>query len=206
MAKKPVTPGPRDERGVLAARILQAAREAFAQTGWAGTTIRSVARAADVDPALVYHYFGSKEGLLDAATAPEPRFLERVAHTWTVPQAELGRALIEVLLANWADPEIGPFLRAVLQTAAHEATTREKLRQVVERSLMGVSQLGADERDRQVRSGLIASQLMGFAMMRYVWQIEPIASMDEAEIVAAIAPNLQRYVDGDLSTQVGSGD
>src|ERR1044071_2243819 len=120
MAQKPATPGPRDERVVLAARIRRAARDAFAETGWAGTTIRSVARAADVDPALVYHYFGSKEGLLDAATAPEPRFLERVAATWTVPQPQLGRALVEVLLANWADAEIGAFLRAVLQTAAHE--------------------------------------------------------------------------------------
>ncbi|AQA06481.1 TetR family transcriptional regulator [Mycobacterium sp. MS1601] len=198
MAKKPTTPGPRDERGVLAARIVSAARDAFADTGWAGTTIRSVARAADVDPALVYHYFGSKEGLLDAATTPEPRFLERVAATWTVPEPELGRALVEALLANWADPEIGPFLKAMLQTAAHEPNTREKLRMVVERSLMGVSQLGADERDRLVRSGLISSQLMGFALMRYVWKIEPVASMSDTEVAAALAPTLQRYIDGDL--------
>lgn len=200
MAKKP-TPGPRDERGVLAARILHAARDAFAETGWAGTTIRSVARAADVDPALVYHYYGSKEGLLDAATAPEPRFLERVAKTWSVPPAELGRALVEAMLANWADDDIGPFLRAVLQTAAHEPKTREKLRLVVERSLMGVSQLGVDERDRQVRSGLISSQLMGFALMRFVWKIEPVASMSDTEIVDALGPNLQRYIDGDLTSR-----
>lgn len=200
VAKKPATPGPRDERGVLAARILRAARDAFADTGWAGTTIRSVARTADVDPALVYHYFGSKEGLLDAATTPEPRFLERVAATWTVPQPQLGRALVEVLLANWADDEIGSFLRAMLQTAAHEPKTREKLRLVVERSLMGVSQLGADDRDRMVRSGLISSQLMGFAMMRFVWRIEPVASLSDAEVVDALAPTLQRYIDGDLGT------
>ncbi|ANW66402.1 TetR family transcriptional regulator [Mycobacterium sp. djl-10] len=198
MGKKPATPGPRDERGVLAARIMGAARDAFAETGWAGTTIRSVARAADVDPALVYHYFGSKEGLLDAATTPEPRFLERVAATWTVPEPELGRALVETLLSNWADPEIGSFLRAVLQTAAHEPTTREKLRLVVERSLIGVSRFGTDDDDRLLRSGLISSQLMGFALMRYVWKIEPVASMSDAQAIAALAPTLQRYVDGDL--------
>ncbi|BBY84777.1 MULTISPECIES: TetR family transcriptional regulator [Mycolicibacterium] len=198
MGKKPATPGPRDERGVLAARIMRAARDAFAETGWAGTTIRSVARAADVDPALVYHYFGSKEGLLDAATTPEPRFLERVAATWTVPEPDLGRALVEALLANWADPEIRSFLRAVLQTAAHEPTTREKLRLVVERSLIGVSRFGTDDDDRLLRSGLISSQLMGFALMRYVWEIEPVASMSDAQAIAALAPTLQRYVDGDL--------
>jgi hypothetical protein len=98
----------------------------------------------------------------------------------------------------WADDEIGPVLRAVLQTAAHEPTTREKLRRVVETSLMGVSQLGLDERDRTVRSGLVSSQLMGLAMMRYIWKIEPLASMSDDELVAAIAPNLQHYIEGEI--------
>ena len=123
MAKRSITPGPRDERGVLSARILTAAREAFAETGWAGTTMRAVARAADVDPALVYHYFGSKEGLLEAATNPPPRWLENVAKTWTTPVSELGSALLRLMLGAWADDEVGPVLRAVLQTAAHEPST-----------------------------------------------------------------------------------
>ncbi|MFZ0715694.1 TetR/AcrR family transcriptional regulator, partial [Mycobacterium sp.] len=152
-----------------------------------------------VDPALVYHYFGSKEGLLDAATNPPQKWLERVAEVWTTPVDQLGTALITLLLASWADDEIGPTLRAILQTAAHEPSTREKLRRVVEGSLMGVSKLGSNERDRLVRSGLIGSQMMGFALMRYVWKIEPVASMSEEEVVAAIAPNLQHYVDGDLT-------
>jgi AcrR family transcriptional regulator len=198
MAKKAMPPGPRDERGVLAARILSAAREAFANTGLAGTTMRAVARDADVDPALVYHYFGSKDGLLDAATAPPQRWLESVAKTWSTPVDQLGTALLRLMLGAWADDEIGPVLRAVLQTAAHDPGTREKLRRVVEGSLMGVSHLGVDERDRLVRSGLVSSQLMGLAMMRYVWRIEPVASMADDELVAAVAPNLQHYVEGDL--------
>jgi len=198
MAKRSITPGPRDERGVLSARILTAAREAFAETGWAGTTMRAVARAADVDPALVYHYFGSKESLLEAATNPPPRWLENVAKTWTTPVSELGSALLRLMLGAWGDDEVGPVLRAVLQTAAHEPSTREKLRRIVESSLIGVSQVGVDERDRMVRSGLISSQIMGLAMMRYVWRIEPVASMSDDEVVAAVAPNLQRYIEGEL--------
>jgi AcrR family transcriptional regulator len=196
--KKQATPGPRDERGVLAGRILTAARRAFAETGWAGTTMRAVAREADVDPALVYHYFGSKEGLLDAATDPPQRWLHDVARTWTTPVPELGTELLRLMLVAWEDGEIGPVLRAVLQTAAHEQSTREKLRRVVEASLMGVSQLGADEEDRAVRSGLISSQLMGLAMMRYVWRIEPVASMSDDELVTAVAPTLQRYIEGEI--------
>jgi AcrR family transcriptional regulator len=199
MPKKAIPPGPRDERGVLAARIVAAARNQFAENGWAGTTIRAIARSAGVDPALVYHYFGSKEGLLDAATNPPQKWLESIAEVWTTPIQQLGNALITLLLASWADDEIGPTLRAILQTAAHEPSTREKLRRVVEGSLMGVSKLGSDEQDRLVRSGLIGSQMMGFALMRFVWKIEPVASMSNNEAIAAIAPNLQHYVNGDLT-------
>ncbi|AFC56226.1 MULTISPECIES: TetR/AcrR family transcriptional regulator [Mycobacterium avium complex (MAC)] len=201
VAKTATTPGPRDKRGVLAARIAAAARDEFAVHGWAGTTIRAVARRADVDPALVYHYFGSKEGLLDAATNPPQQWLDRVAEVWATPVERLGAALLQLLLASWADDEIGPTLRAILQTAAHDPVTRDKLRRVVEGSLMGVSGLGSDDRDRLIRSGLISSQMMGFALMRYVWKIEPVASMTDDEAIAAIAPNLQRYVDGDLGGQ-----
>lgn len=201
VAETATTPGPRDERGVLAARIAAAARDEFAVHGWAGTTIRAVARRADVDPALVYHYFGSKEGLLDAATNPPQQWLDRVAEVWATPVERLGAALLQLLLVSWADDEIGPTLRAILQTAAHDPVTRDKLRRVVEGSLMGVSGLGSDDRDRLIRSGLISSQMMGFALMRYVWKIEPVASMTDDEAIAAIAPNLQRYVDGDLGGQ-----
>ncbi len=200
MTKRAAPPGPRDERGVLSARILVAARDEFAQHGWAGTTIRAIARGAEVDPALVYHYFGSKDALLDAATMPPQRWLEAVAATWTVPPDQLGATLLRLMLGAWADDEVGPVLRAVLLTAAHEESTRDKLRTIVERSLIGVSQLGVDERDRLVRSGLISSQIMGLAMMRYVWRIEPLASMDDDELVAAVAPNLQRYVDAELNS------
>ncbi len=196
---KTTPPGPRDERGVLSARILASARDEFARHGWAGTTMRAVARAADVDPALVYHYFGSKEALLDASTNPPARWLESVATTWTSPVDELGEALLRLMLGAWADEEIGPVLRAVLLTAAHDEATREKLRRVVESSLMGVSQLGVDERDRLKRSGLVSSQMMGLAMMRFVWKIEPVASMTDDELVAAVAPNLQHYIEGELS-------
>jgi AcrR family transcriptional regulator len=146
------------------------------------------------------HYFGSKEGLLDAATNPPLKWLESVAKVWTTPVDQLGAALITLLLAAWADDEVGPTLRAILQTAAHEPATREKLRRVVEGNLMGVSELGGDERDRLIRSGLISSQMMGFALMRYVWKIEPVASMTDDEVTAAITPNLQHYVSGDLSS------
>jgi AcrR family transcriptional regulator len=198
MAPKAAAHGPRDDRGVLAARILHEARASFAEHGYAGTTVRAVARAADVDPALVYHYYGSKEGLLDAATTPPQSFLDQVVTAWQTPQGELGEQLVRGMLRNWEDPDHSPVLRAVLQIAGNEPATREKLRFIIEQSIMGPSAQALDESERLARSGLVASQLMGLAFMRYVWKIEPIATMTEDDLVTAIAPTIQRYLGGNI--------
>jgi AcrR family transcriptional regulator len=193
------TTGPRDLRGVLAARILAAARAAFAEHGYSGTTVRAVARAADVDPALVFHYYGSKQNLLDVATTPPPSFLDQIVVAWQTPPAELGRELVRQMLQNWQNPEHEPILRAVMQIAGNEPAIREKLRQMIERSIMGPSAQSLSEDERTLRSGLIAAQLMGLAFMRYVWKIEPLASLDDDAVVAAVAPTIQRYLDGDVT-------
>lgn len=191
-----VPPGPRGERGELAARILDCARGSFAEHGWAGTTVRSVARAADVDPALVYHYYRSKQQLLEAATTPPAGFLASVVEAWQAPSAELGERLVRNLLAAWTNDEYRVVLQAILMTAAHESTTRERLRLSVETSLMGPAAIGLDEQDRRARAGLIASQLIGFAMLRYVWVVEPLASMSAEDAVDHLAPTIQRYASG----------
>lgn len=183
---------------MLAARILREARASFAEHGYAGTTVRAVARAADVDPALVYHYYDSKEGLLDAATTPPQSFLDQIVTAWQTPQDELGEQLVRRTLRNWENSDHGPVLQAVLQIAGNEPAAREKLRAIIQRSMMGPSAQALDESERLARSGLIASQLMGPAFMRYIWKIEPIATMTEDDLVAAIAPTIQRYLDGNI--------
>ncbi|HYB27989.1 MAG TPA: TetR family transcriptional regulator [Solirubrobacteraceae bacterium] len=197
-ARKAIPPGPRDERGVLAARILTEARTSFAEHGFAGTTVRAIARAADVDPALVHHYYGSKENLLDAATTPPPTFLDQIITAWQTPPDELGEQLVRQMLANWRNPDHEPVLRAVMQIAGNEPAIREKLRNMIERSMMGPSAQALSDDERLLRSSLIASQLMGLAFMRYIWKIEPLATMPDDEVVAAIAPTIQRYLDQNI--------
>jgi AcrR family transcriptional regulator len=197
-----ITPGPRDERGVLAARILTEARASFAEHGYAGTTVRAIARAADVDPALVYHYYASKEKLLDAATTPPQSFLDQIVAAWQTPPAELGEQLVRLMLRNWQDPEHEGVLRAVLQIAGNEPAAREKLRLMIERSIIGPSSQALED-ERLLRAGLISSQLMGLAFMRFVWKIEPLASMPDDDIVTALAPTVQRYLDGDIGLPIG---
>jgi AcrR family transcriptional regulator len=191
-------PGPRDERGVLSGRILGVARQEFSTRGFAGTSVRAVARGAGVDPALVYHYYGSKDGLLRACIEPPPTMLERIAAAWGAPREQLGAALVRVTLANWTDPDSSSFLRTLLLTAAHHDQTRERLREVVSRQLMGPAHIGVGEEDSRARASLIASQLLGLGLTRYVWRVEPLAGMEDEDVVAAVAPAIQRYVDGDL--------
>ncbi len=198
MTPKAATHGPRDERGVLAARILREARASFAEHGYAGTTVRAVARTAGVDPALVYHYYDSKKGLLDAATTPPQSFLDQIVTAWQTPQDELGEQLLRGMLRNWENPGHGHVLQAILQIAGNEPATREKLRAIIEQSMMGPAAQALGDSERLTRSSLIASQLMGLAFMRYVWKIEPIAAMTEDDRAAAIAPPIPRYLDGNI--------
>jgi AcrR family transcriptional regulator len=201
---KAITPGPRDERGVLAARILTEARASFAEHGYAGTTVRAIARAADVDPALVYHYYDSKENLLDAATTPPQTFFDQIVLAWQTPPTELGEQLVRQMLDNWQNPDHEPVLRAILQIAGNEPAAREKLRRMIERSIMGPAAQALSEDERLLRTSLISSQLMGLAFMRFVWKIEPLASLAEDDIVTLIAPTVQRYLDGDLGDLSGT--
>jgi AcrR family transcriptional regulator len=169
----------------------------------AGTSVRAIARSADVDPALVYHYYGSKDGLLDACTTPPAEFLEGVASVWASPRRELGVRLVTNLVEMWSDERLSPIIRSILLIAEHDPGTKEKLRLVIESSLMGPALKDLDESERAVRAGLVSTQLMGLAFVRYVWKVDPIASMSDDEIVAAVAPNLQHFIDGNIATPRG---
>ena len=63
---------------------------------------------------------------------------------------------------------------------------------------MGPAQIGATHEERVTRSSLIASQLLGLALVRYVWRVEPLVSMPDDDVIAAIGPTIQRCVDGDV--------
>jgi AcrR family transcriptional regulator len=191
--------GPREERGVVLARIERAARASFAENGWAGTSLRAIARDAGIDPALVHYYFSSKEALLDAVTEPPPEWLGSIAATTAIPLRERGEAIVRNVMSSWSQPDIRDFLVSILQTAAHEPRTHEKLRAFLSASLLPAvaSRIGGEE--RLLRASLIGSQVIGLIMFRYVWRIEPLASLPEDEVVALIAPTIQRYLSGRLA-------
>jgi AcrR family transcriptional regulator len=190
--------GPRGDRGATLALITRAARASFAAHGWEGTSLRAIAREVGVDPALVHYYFSSKEDLLDAVTNPPDAWLESIRVTSSRPLRERGEAIVRNVIWTWAQPDIRDVLESILLTAAHEPRTREKLRAFLEASLLPAVAERIEGEERLVRASLIGSQALGLVMLRYVWRIEPLASLPDDQLVALVAPTIQRYLSGRL--------
>lgn len=175
--------------------ILAAARERFAASGFGGTTIRSVAAAAGVDPALVHHYFGSKDDLFVAALElpVDPRAV--MAEQVVGPIEGAGERLLRALLAVWDDPQVQPALLAMVRRLVEpggDALFREGFLPVV---LLPLGQaLGVDAPER--RMPLVASQVIGLILLRYVVRASPLVDWDADRIVATYAPVLDGFLAG----------
>jgi AcrR family transcriptional regulator len=187
-------PGGPDTRG----QILAAARESFADKGFGSTTIRGVAADAGVDPALVHHYFGSKDDLFLAALEipVDPRVLVPTVFDEGVDGA--GERLVRLLLSVWDDPATRLPLIALLRSSLVQGTPETLLQQGILRMVLQPMRdaLPAEEADRRVQ--LVISQMVGLVVTRYLLALEPLASMPAEQVVAWVAPTLQRYLDGPL--------
>jgi AcrR family transcriptional regulator len=191
--------GPRDDRGVVAAQILRAAQAAFAAHGYAATSLRSVARDAGVDPALVTYYFKSKSGLLDAALVPPPDWAEAISAAAASPIRTRGAALVRTMVSAWEQPETAEFLRSTILAAAHEPIARQRLAANFAVHILGAVSSRLDDEERLLRASLAASQIVGVAIMRYVWQVGAIAVIPADQVVELIAPTVQRYLNGKIA-------
>lgn len=187
-------PGASDTR----ARILAAARERFAASGYDRTRIRDVAADADVDPALVHYFFKSKDGLFAAAMQLPLRPADVLPPVLADGLPGLGERIVRRLLSVWDDPANRNALLATVQGASAHPGAAAALREFVRREVVG-RVAGVIEADRpQLRANLVASQVVGLLGARYVVRLEPLASMDAEALVPLIGPTLQRYLDGPL--------
>lgn len=186
-------PGGPDTRGA----ILAAARESFAHKGFAGTTIRAVAASAGVDAALVHHYFGSKDDLFIAALEipVDPRQVVPMVFAEGVEGA--GERLMRMFLSVWEDPEARLPLTALVRASLGEAGPVNLLREGVLRMIFTPLREILPGDDAEERVQLVLSQLVGLVVARYVLAVEPLASMPPEDVVAWVAPTVQRYLDGD---------
>ncbi len=188
-------PGSADTRG----RILAAARQAFGERGFDGTSVRQVAAAASVDPALVHHYFGAKQRLFVAAMEfPVDPAAVLPAVLAGGPSEELGERFAAFVLALWDRPEVRPLVTGVIRSAATDPVAATMARRLLaEGPLLALAGI-LDLPDAPLRAALASAQLMGLALARYVIGVEPLASMTPEALAALVGPSLQHYLTGDL--------
>ena len=172
--------------------ILAAARRHFAEHGYDGTTMRAVAAEAGVDVALGHYYFGSKRDLFAAALALPVNPADAIAGLLAEGTDDLAARLLRLLLHVWDDPQTGGPLRALLRSVDSQ---EELLRGFVEREIVARLAAAVGGPDAELRAAAAATQIVGLVFARYVVGVEPIASAGHEEIVALVAPSLQRYLD-----------
>ena len=187
-------PGPSRTREAIA----EAARRQFAEHGYDRTTIRSVAAEARVDPALVLHYFESKQQLFLAAVDLPFDVDDLVEQIRSGPRAKVGERVARFALGVLRNPEGLARWTGMVRAAASDPDAAAVLRDVLTRRIFEplAEALGSD--DAELRANLASSQMVGLVMARYVIAIEPLASTGDETIAAAIAPTIQRYLVGDL--------
>ncbi|MGV9801387.1 TetR/AcrR family transcriptional regulator [Mycobacterium sp. NPDC003449] len=187
-------PGTSDARE----RILDSARELFARNGIDKTSIRSIAAGAGVDPALVHHYFGTKTQLFAAAIHIPIDPMAVIGPMREVPIDQMGYTLPSILLPLW-DSELGRGFLATLRSllAGADATLVRSFLQDIIVTEVG-SRVDNPPGSGRIRIQFVASQLVGVVMARYILELDPFKSLPVDQIADTIAPNLQRYLTGDL--------
>jgi len=183
--------------------ILTASRAQFAEHGYDGATIRAIARAAGVDPALVHHYYGDKENLFAAAMQLPviPSEVIAAALTRRNPGESLGTHMVATALSVWESAEVRDafqtMLRSALTSDQAAATLREFITQAILRPLASAAEGGVAER-APFRASLVGTQMLGLALSRYVLRFEPVASASADELAAAVGPTIDRYLTGEI--------
>lgn len=187
-------PGTSDTRE----RILNTARDLFSRNGIDNTSIRAIAADADVDPALVHHYFGTKTQLFAAAIHIPIDPMSVIAPLREIPVEDIGRVLPSILLPLW-DSEMGKGFIAELRSllAGNDVNLIRSFLQEVITAEVG-SRVDNPPGSGRIRVQFVASQLVGVVMARYILELDPFKSLPVEQIVDAIAPTLQHYLTGDL--------
>lgn len=182
------------------AGLLEAARSEFAERGYEGATVRRIAERAGVDPAMVNHWFGTKDNLFVAAMEIEVNPATVRAEVLAGDPQDIGARVVRTFLTVWDTAGDGGAMAALLRSVTGHEFAARMLREFVTRVILRpVTERVSPDR-RAERGALVASQLIGMGLMRYVVRMEPLASASRDELVATVGPTVQRYLTGNLGS------
>jgi AcrR family transcriptional regulator len=175
------------------ATILASARRGFGARGYDATSLRSIAEEAGVDPALLVHYFGNKEGLFAAALGVTVRPSELFAGLETAEVGEAVEAIVRRYVVMLDVDQTRDALLSLVRSAVSNERAAAMLREFLTEEILTVMSALIDCPDARLRASLAAAQLVGIAMLRHVVRVEPLAAASSDEIVALAAPVVERY-------------
>ena len=197
LSRPPTSQLPRSGRrpgaGGTKTKILAAARAQFARVGFEAGTVRGIAAEAAVDPALVLHYFGSKEGVFRAAVDFPLDPAEFLPQLLAPGLDGLGERLVRFFLETWDSPAGRPLLALIRSVVASEDAAA-LLREFVTREVLGRLARAIKVDQPRLRASLAASSLIGMAMLRYVVKLEPLATARPEVVARWLGPAIQRYL------------
>ncbi|TDN91765.1 TetR family transcriptional regulator [Microbacterium sp. BK668] len=175
-------------------RILAAAVDEFGEQGYDGATIRSIAGRAGVDPALVHHYFGAKADLFAEVVGAPMRPDTEIPSMLAGPRGELGERIVRYILETWERPEVRKRGVVLLRSAVGNRYATPLVAAFLSRELLARIAAELDVPDAELRAGLVASQVAGLLIARYVLKLPAVAAASVEELVERIAPNVQHYL------------
>ncbi|MGO1165747.1 MAG: TetR/AcrR family transcriptional regulator [Janibacter sp.] len=180
------------------AEIVAAARELFAAKGFDGTSVRAVAREAGVDPALVHHYFGGKSGLFADVIGVPAGIEDEIAAAVAGPRESAGERIVRTFLGVWDSPEGRARFQAMVGAVATHEGAAHALQDFVARTLLArlAEGFAGEEPVPELAVASAGAQLVGMGMLRYVVELPAMVEADPEEIVALLAPTVQRLLIG----------
>jgi len=178
---------------------LDAARRLFADKGFDATTVRAIAADAGVDPAMIHHFWGTKEELFRATLQFPIDPATEIPEITAGGKDEIGVRLARTFVRIWDSP-VGTTGAALIRSAMSNDWTLRLMREFLTTQILRrvVAELDLDPKEAPLRVSLVASQLAGLAMMRYIIKLEPLASLPSDQVVTLVGPTIQRYVTGSL--------
>ena len=192
-------PGRQDTRRT----ILASARDQFAARGYDGASVRQIATDAGVDPALVHHYFGTKEKLFHAVLEIPVGPDELIPEIFAGRTEDVPERLVRTFLGVWENPVTGPAMVGFLRTMASQRGGSRLVREFFSARIVRTVMIELGDRvaveEAPYRVSLVASQLLGLALTRHVFEFDALATVDAETVVVAVAPTVERYLFGPLA-------
>ena len=174
-------------------QIATVARAQFAELGYERTTFRGIAAAAGVDPALVVHFYGSKQDLFRQVMALPATVSDAIVRIGDGPRDQVGRRLAELVIGALENPATRPIVLGRIRSASSHPDAAALVRETVTRDLARLA--GAITEDQpETRAVLVGAHVVGIALARYVVLVEPLASLPPSEVVELAAPTFQRFL------------